>query len=220
MNILLIEDDLNLRHSVSEFLKNEGFKIETAANCNEARQKSISDYQLILLDWGLPDGQGIDLLKEWGKLGFTTKVIFLTAKADVIDRVLGLEMGAHDYLTKPFDPRELVARIRVQLRDTQNIKHPQTIKLNDIQISIEKREASYKGQSLTLTKMEFDLLAFLLNNPDKPFTREELLNSVWGYDQYPTTRTVDNHILQLRQKTKNEYFETVYGIGYRFRVNK
>lgn len=217
MRILLVEDEKNLRDSVQIFLKNENFQVDTAENYQQAQAKNISLYDLVILDWGLGDGQGIDLLKEWRSANVKVKVLFLTARADILDRVLVLELGAQDYLVKPFDPRELLARIRVQLRDIQSVRQSSSLDFNPLNIDLALREVYYRGQLITLTKMEFELLLFLAQSPNRPFSREELLNSVWGYENFPSTRTVDNHILQLRQKIDANYFETIHGIGYRFK---
>ena len=217
MRILLVEDEKNLRDSVQIFLKNENFQVDTAENYQKAQAKNISLYDLVILDWGLGDGQGIDLLKEWRSANEKVKVLFLTARADILDRVLVLELGAQDYLVKPFDPRELLARIRVQLRDIQSVRQSSSLDFNPLNIDLALREVYYRGQLITLTKMEFELLLFLAQSPNRPFSREELLNSVWGYENFPSTRTVDNHILQLRQKIDANYFETIHGIGYRFK---
>lgn len=215
MNILLVEDEKNLRESIAEFLKNEGYHIESVASYKQALQKDPNLHDLIILDWNLTDGQGIDLLKLWRKTS-KIKVLLLTARADIVDRVLGLELGAQDYLTKPFDPRELLARIRVQLRAeiTEKVK---TLAFGHLKIQEDLREVFFKETKVTLTKMEYDLLLFLVTNPNKPFSRDELLNAVWGMENFPSTRTVDNHILQLRNKLHPEYFETIHGIGYRFK---
>lgn len=173
---------------------------------------------LVLLDWMLPDGQGIDLLRDLRNKGLKVPVIFLTAKADVIDKVLGLESGANDYVTKPFEPRELLARVRLRLRSTSSqAVESDALHSGGIEVNDREKRVFYRRQEVNLTKMEYLLLKLFLENPGRVFSREELLNKVWGYDSYPTTRTVDNHVLQLRQKLKESYFETVRGIGYRFR---
>lgn len=213
MNILIVDDEASLLSNLSSFLSTEGFKIFTAANFSEAKSFNLKSIDLVVLDWMLPDGAGIDLLKEWRKKGISKPVIFLTAKADIVDKVLGLESGSNDYITKPFDPRELLARIRIHFRD--NMKSE--IVVNNISINLDDRVIKFEGKQLDLTKTEFELLKFLMSNPNKVFSRDEILQSVWGYDQFPTTRTVDVHIMQLRQKFKPEFFETVHGIGYRMK---
>ena len=164
----------------------------------------------------LPDGEGIDYLKE---IKGETPIIMLTARADLIDKVLGLEGGASDYLTKPFEPRELIARIRVQLRSASekaNEPEREELKLNHIHFKLSERKIFYHERELTFTKMEFDLLYLLATHPNQVFSREKLLDKVWGYENYPTTRTVDTHVLQIRQKLDPSVIETVRGVGYRF----
>lgn len=221
MKLLLVEDDENLAKSLVEYLTREQFFVEHARSIAEAKTKTSTSIQIILLDWMLPDGQGIDYLKWLRAEKVTAPIIFLTARTDLIDRVLGLESGANDYITKPFEPRELLARIRVQMRSYE--KKPsalQHLELGHFRLQLESREAFYKGELMDLTKKEYDLLCYFAVSPNRVFSREELLNAVWGYENYPTTRTVDTHILQLRQKSSDEYFETVRGVGYRFRIGE
>ncbi len=218
--ILLVEDDYSLRTGLTESLVSEGFDVTTAEHLTEAREKNILDFDLILLDWMLPDGQGIDFLKEV-KAQTKVPVIMLTARTDLIDKVIGLESGANDYITKPFESRELTARIRVQLRDNskQSIEEEPTAEVLNIgllKMNTNLREVSYKGEEVILTKMEFDLIYLLATNTKQVFSREKLLDKVWGYDNYPTTRTVDTHVLQLRQKLSNDVIDTIRGVGYRF----
>lgn len=224
--ILLAEDEVNVRKPLEDYLRKEGFHVVEAASLREAETKIADAPDVILLDWMLPDGQGIELLKKWRRAGVLTPTILLTSRADLVDKVLGLELGANDYVTKPFEPRELVARIRVQLRQIEITQTPakaqkeQRVDVSGISLNVTTHEATYTGTILGLTKTEFELLRVFLESPNQVFSREELLKKVWGYDQYPTTRTVDTHILQLRQKTKPDFFETVHGIGYRFRPTK
>ena len=215
MKILLIEDDRNLSASLADYLTRELFHVTAVYSCAEAAVTEPNDYDLIILDWNLKDGHGIDLLKNWKVNHVRTPTIFLTAKADLTDKVLSLESGAADYMTKPFEPRELLARIRVQLRDQK--PSAEILKLSQFQINFTGREVSTTKGAIPFSKTEFELLCFLVKNPEKVFSREELLREVWGYNSSPTTRTVDTHILQLRQKLKPEFFETVHGIGYRFK---
>jgi DNA-binding response OmpR family regulator len=220
MNVLLIEDDKNLAESLLTYLKMEGFNVTHCDNLEKARLESHSEFKLIILDWMLPDGQGIDFLKELRDGECTTPVIMLTARADLIDKVIGLESGANDYMTKPFEPRELIARIRVQLRLSKPVTEENLsdiVEINGIIIDSLKRIVTFNNEEVTLTKMEFDLIKLLASYPDRPFSRDELLNKVWGFENYPTTRTVDTHILQLRNKFDETFIETVRGIGYKFK---
>lgn len=217
--ILIIEDDPILLESLTKYLQKEGYSTEHASTFADANKKIDDTFAIVILDWMLPDGQGVDLVKEIRKTMPKLPIILLTARNELIDKIVGLEFGANDYLTKPFEPRELLARIRVQIRTCFQLKVPQRPELlfgNGISMNLESRSVQYKDQPINLTKMEFELLRLFLENPGKVFPRESLLNKVWGYDNFPTTRTVDNHIVQLRQKIESNYFETIRGIGYRF----
>jgi len=220
--ILVIEDDENLGATLKSFLRDEGHNVELASTLARARGLNLTDYALIILDWMLPDGQGIDFLREIRSNGHNGPVIMLTARTEVIDKVVGLESGADDYLTKPFEPRELAARIRVQLRH-KNVKGEvdpdvlEVITLGELRIDLGRREITFKGELKEFTKMEFDFLVLLAESPNRAFSREEILNKVWGYENYPSTRPVDTHVLQIRQKLYDELIETVRGVGYRLR---
>jgi DNA-binding response OmpR family regulator len=223
--ILLVEDEVNVSGPLADYLAKEGFRVARAGTLAEAETRlEEARPELVLLDWMLPDGQGIELLKRLRARGLEVPTILLTARAELVDKVLGLELGANDYVTKPFEPRELVARIRVQLRAAEpGARAPvgeSPLERAGIRMEPRSREVRYEGKMLELTKTEYELLRVFLENPNQVFSREELLKQVWGYEQYPTTRTVDTHILQLRQKTKALLFETVHGIGYRFRCGR
>ncbi len=218
--ILLVEDELNIATPLIQFLSAEGFQVSLANSIQAANQAGTS-WDLCLLDWMLPDGQGVDLLRGWRTSGVEAPVIFLTAKADVIDKVLGLELGADDYLTKPFEPRELLARIHARLRQTNKqtrIQDTNADRLITGALVIDRStmRVTYNETAISLTKMEFELLKFFVENAGKVFSRDEILDLVWGYESYPTTRTVDTHVLQLRQKLCAELIETMRGVGYRF----
>lgn len=219
--ILLVEDDQNLGASLNSFLKSEGMDVLWCKSLQEAREAQSFERELVILDWMLPDGQGIDFLKEIRGKGSFVPVIMLTARADLIDKVIGLETGANDYVTKPFEPRELIARIRVQLRiqTTEPQAATSSIVRGELKIDLDTREVMFKGDKVELTKMEFDFLKLLAETPNRAFSRDEILNKVWGYEHFPTTRTVDTHVLQLRQKLSDELIETVRGIGYRFKFS-
>jgi DNA-binding response OmpR family regulator len=210
--ILVVEDDSALASGLKEYLSKEGFEVQLAHKLESVRGKT-PNVDLIILDWMLPDGQGIDYLRELRASANWTPVLFLTAKADLVDKVLGLESGANDYLVKPFELRELLARVRAQLRKPE--KQSELLTGRGLILHLKSRDVQFRGNKIETTRKEFDLLALLLSNPDKVFTRDELLNKVWGLENFPTTRTVDTHVLQLRQKIHNDIIITVRGIGYR-----
>lgn len=217
--ILLVEDDFNLGQIIDDSLQKEGFNIIRAKSISEAKELFSKEINLILLDWMLPDGQGLDFLKELRSKEIQTPIIMLTARTDLIDKVLGLESGANDYITKPFELRELVARIRVQLRTHLGNKKSNvtnSLSICGLEMDNQQRSCIFNDHEITLTKMEFDLLYLLASSPKQTFSREKLLDKVWGLENYPTTRTVDTHVLQLRHKLSSDIIETVRGIGYRF----
>jgi len=217
--VMLVEDDENVGVSLKKHLEDEGYSVSLAPNLKSARSLKDGDFSLVILDWMLPDGQGIDFLKEMRADYPQIPIIMLTAKTELIDKVLGLESGANDYITKPFEPRELVARIRVQLRENKNNveKEIKLIEVHTLKIDLEKRDVTFNEKILELTKMEYDLLRLLAESPGRVFSREEILNKVWGFENYPSTRTVDTHVLQLRQKISEDIIETMRGIGYRLK---
>jgi DNA-binding response OmpR family regulator len=219
--ILLVEDEPHIRAPLSDQLALEGYTVTavgTAAEAYRAAQSTPPD--LVLLDWMLPDGQGLDLLAKWRREGLTAPVIFLTARAELADKVLGLEMGADDYVTKPFEPRELASRIRARLRGARKLEREpdDVLALGGVRMTLSTREVTFRGHGVAMTRMEYELLRVLLERPGRVFTREELLNEVWGYDSTPTTRTVDTHVLQLRTKLEPSFIESVRGVGYRVKA--
>ena len=223
--ILVIDDEVHIREGLAQFLEKEGFAVTCVENITQAKSKAVNAFDGVILDWSLPDGMGIDLLRGWRAEDILVPVIMLTAKSQLIDKVVGLELGADDYMTKPFEPRELVARLRARLRgsaarsqDPSLAKTTTTVSANGIELHLQSHEVMYEGKTVELTKMEWGLLRLLMENQNRVYTRDELLKAVWGLENYPTTRTVDNHILQLRQKFSENFFETVRGVGYRFRT--
>jgi DNA-binding response OmpR family regulator len=220
-SILLVEDDLSLAGSLKQFLEREGFRVSVAGSAEEAAERLKGNFDVIVLDWMLPDQQGIDFLREIRKTDSRVPVLLLTARTELVDKVLGLEAGANDYITKPFEPRELTARIRAQLRGQQAPEAPsERVSCGDVELHDNSKKVFFRGKEIPTTKMEYLLLKLFVENPEKVFSRDELLNKVWGYDSYPTTRTVDNHVFQLRQKLEESMFETVRGIGYRLKMTK
>jgi DNA-binding response OmpR family regulator len=221
--VLVVEDHENLRVSLQDYILKDGHQVHVADCLQIAKEKLSFKPDLIVLDWMLPDGQGLDFLTEIRKQGLNTPVIFLTARAELVDKVLGLEMGANDYMTKPFEPRELLVRIRVQLRNREQVgssfagEESHFLRLGSLSIDRIKHQIFFGDRSIDLVKKEYDLLVLLAESPGKVFSRDEILNKVWGYDVFPTTRTVDTHIMLLRQKIHNDLIETVRSVGYKLK---
>lgn len=215
--LLLVEDDKNLADGLLVSLEQAGYECLHAERISE-----VADLwpkaDIVVLDRQLPDGDSVEHLKEWKNIS-DVPVILLTALVTVKDKVAGLDSGANDYLTKPFAEAELFARIRAQLRspDSADQDEKDRVVTEDLIIDKGTREVFYKDESITLTRTEFDLLLFLASNLGRVFTRDELLDHVWGYNHFPTTRTVDTHVLQLRQKLPGLEIETLRGVGYKMK---
>lgn len=215
--LLLVEDDKNLADGLLVSLEQAGyecFHAETLAQVDPLWEKA----DLVILDRQLPDGDSVERLPKWKELK-NVPVILLTALVTVKDKVSGLDAGANDYLTKPFAEAELFARIRAQLRFPDDDDNEQANKVITSNLVIDKatREVFCDEQTIMLTRTEFDLLLFLASNLGRVFTRDELLDHVWGYNHFPTTRTVDTHVLQLRQKIPSVDIETLRGVGYKMK---
>jgi DNA-binding response OmpR family regulator len=219
--VLVVEDEVHVASSLRDLLERDGYTVVLAGTLAEARRAlasaAASPIDVMLLDWRLPDGEGIDLLKELRKTS-DLPVLLVTARVEVIDRVLGLEIGADDYVMKPFEPRELLARLKARLRSRRTNDAPRrSVECAGVHMNLETRAVTFEGKDVPTTRMEFGLLALLLEHPGRVFSREELLNHVWGYERTPTTRTVDTHVVQLRTKLRADLIESVRGIGYRLR---
>ena len=225
--ILIVEDELHMRMGLMDNLQYEGYHVELAEDGEKGLQKiQTGHYDLILLDAMMPRMSGFDVCRHARKLGVKTPIIFLTAKGEEIDKVLGLEIGADDYITKPFSLRELLARVKAILRRAETMGSELTSEgitsaaIGRLDIDFRKYEAFEDGKPVKLSHKEFDILKFLLENKNEIVSRADLLEFVWGYEAQPTTRTVDNFILKLRQKTEINPNEpkiiiTVHGIGYK-----
>ncbi|MCG9630147.1 response regulator transcription factor VxrB [Vibrio fortis] len=215
--LLLVEDDKNLADGLLVSLEQAGYECLHAELISEV-EGYWEQADLVILDRQLPDGDSVDSLPGWKKKK-DIPVILLTALVTVKDKVAGLDSGANDYLTKPFAEAELFARIRAQLRlpDAEDQDTSKVI-AQDLVIDKATREVFFKDQEVTLTRTEFDLLLFLASNLGRVFTRDELLDHVWGYNHFPTTRTVDTHVLQLRQKLPGLEIETLRGVGYKMKA--
>ncbi|SHO54507.1 response regulator transcription factor VxrB [Vibrio quintilis] len=214
--LLLVEDDKNLADGLLVSLEQAGYNCLHAETIAEVKP-SWEQADLVILDRQLPDGDSVEHLEDWKKLK-DIPVILLTALVTVKDKVAGLDSGANDYLTKPFAEAELFARIRAQLRTPDGQNDDSKVATTDLIIDKATREVNYKGEFITLTRTEFDLLLFLASNLGRVFTRDELLDHVWGYNHFPTTRTVDTHVLQLRQKLPGLEIETLRGVGYKMKA--
>ncbi|MBU9709245.1 response regulator transcription factor [Paenibacillus sp. AK121] len=222
--ILIIEDDAPIADLLSYGLSMEGFQTCIAAS-GAAGMHELQSFQpdLLLLDWMLPDQSGLDICKKV-TTNYNIPICMITAKSDITDKILGLEFGADDYITKPFDLREVVARIRTILRRVEQASSPDrettkaVIRFKNIEVIEEERLVQKKGRPVELTPKEFDLLMMLVKHPGKTFSRSELLDLVWGYHFAGDTRTVDTHIQRLRKKLDDtECIATVFGIGYKFK---
>ncbi len=220
--ILIVDDEPRIREVVANYLRRDGYLVETAVDGTTARDL-LAEFRpdLLVLDLMLPAVSGFDILTEVRRAG-DLPVIVLTARAEESDRVAGLELGADDYVVKPFSPRELVARVRTVLRRTNAKPTARPVEHDGIQVDTARRVATVEGRTVDLTARDFDLLAFLVANPHYAFSRGDLLESVWGSSaewQDPATVTV--HVRRIRQKiepdTQNpRWLQTVWGIGYRF----
>jgi DNA-binding response OmpR family regulator len=221
--ILVVEDDVPVQKALRRLLESEGYSVEI---CGDG-QKALDAFRaappiLVLLDLRLPGMPGRDVCREMRRDSATIPIIILTATTDVVDKVVLLELGADDYVTKPFSPRELLARARRALQRTQ--QEPavtEVFSFDDVAVDFAKMELTRGGQPVAMTAQEFKILKFFAHNIERVVSREELLRDVWGYQNYPSTRTVDNHILKIRQKLEKEpafpvHFRTVHGAGYKF----
>jgi two-component system alkaline phosphatase synthesis response regulator PhoP len=223
--LLLVEDDPTLRQALTFNLTREGYEVTSAADGEAALEAARSDrLDLILLDVMLPGMSGVEVLRVLRREGVATPVIILSAKGDEIDRVVGLKVGADDYIAKPFSRPELLARIeavlRRQRREAEDPEHRQELVLGAVRIDVARREVTVDAEPVHLTTKEFDLLAHMAASPGRIFTRDQLLARIWGYDYVGDGRTVDVHVSWLRGKLRgrggHDHFRTVRGVGYAF----
>jgi DNA-binding response OmpR family regulator len=220
--ILVVEDDPAVQKALKRLFEGEGYTVEVQSNGKSALESfQAAPPAVVILDLRLPKLSGGDVCKEIKAQAPTLPIVVLSATSDVSDKVLLLELGADDYVTKPFSPRELLARVRAALRHTSRTATVNLVSFDGITIDFKKMEVMREGKVVVLTAQEFKTLQFLVQNADRVIGRDELLNEVWGYQNYPSTRTVDNHILKLRQKLERDpaspvHFRTVHGMGYKF----
>ena len=219
--VLVIDDDASLRDTIGLLLEKEGFRPVLAEDGKQGfRQALTLKPALILVDLRMPGMSGVEVCKQLRAAGMKTPLIVLSAIGDEIDKVLLLEIGADDYVVKPFGTRELLARIRALLRRTSP-GDTKVLTFADVEIDVTRRIVSKHGEELKLTRAEYNLLTYFLQNPDRALSRDMILNSVWGYESFPNTRTVDAHVVRLRQKLEADpecprHFLTLHKVGYRF----
>ena len=221
--ILVVDDEVNILELVKLYLGNDGYQVETVSRGAEAIAKVASmNPDIVILDLMLPDIDGYQVCRQIRNKS-NVPILMLTARKEDVDKIIGLEMGADDYLTKPFNPRELVARIRAILRRVQSgQKESEIVELGNLRIDLARHETSVKGISVDLRTKEYALLITLAQNPGIVFSRDKLLEMVWGFDYYGETRTVDVHINHLRDKLNgsNVNIETLRGTGYKMTVSE
>ena len=218
--VLLVDDESDMRQLVGMYLDNFGYEWGEAENGKEALQKlETNHYDFVVLDIMMPEMDGISVCKEIRKTS-DVPIIFLTAKGEEWNRVNGLRMGADDYIVKPFSPGELIARMEAVLRRYTKQEQQEELQFGPILINEKSRRIEANGETISLTVKEFDLLYFLCQHHGQVFSREQLLEKVWGYDYAGSTRTVDTHVKTMRLKLgeSGNYIQTVWGVGYKFEV--
>ena len=221
--ILIVEDEPDMATGLRDNLEFEGYDVRIARDGEEALESAAEVVpNLILLDLMLPRRNGLDVCRELRRRGIHVPIIMLTARGQETDKVVGLEIGADDYVTKPFSVRELMARVHVQLRRIASETAPiEDFRFGEVELDFRRQYAAKAGQMLHLTAREFDILRYFAQRRGETVSRDELLDKVWGLRAYPLSRTVDNHIAKLRQKIERlpaepEYLITVHGLGYKF----
>jgi len=221
--ILLVEDEPGLVLTLRDRLTREGYSVDTTSDGESGLERAAGEaFDLVLLDVMLPRLGGFDVLKELRRRGVDTPVIMLTARGQVVDKVVGLKLGADDYVTKPFEMVELLARIEAKLRRAPLTPHPsEGFQFDGVRVDFRRAEVTREGEAIDLSAREFQLLKYFVEHRGATLTREELLNEVWGYNSMPSTRTVDVHVAWLRQKIEPnprhpQYILTVHGMGYKF----
>jgi two-component system alkaline phosphatase synthesis response regulator PhoP len=221
--ILIVEDEPNMVAGLRDNFEYEGYEVFTAADGQEGLAKALkTSPDLIVLDVMMPKMSGLEVCKQLKAKRPSIPIIMLTARSQEVDKVVGLELGADDYVTKPFSIRELLARVKAVLRRSQTLPREQeSYSFGQVQVNLRTCQVQRAGKPVECTGKEFDLLRYFLCHPGETLSRERLLEDVWGYEHYPTTRTVDTHLVRLRQKFEPNpeaprFFLTVHGIGYKF----
>lgn len=220
--ILVVEDELAMRTALRDVLEGEGYRVLTAADGENGLERALEEKpDLILLDIMMPKLDGFAVCAELRRRGNVVPILMLTAKGQVEDRVTGLDVGADDYLVKPFSTEELMARVRALLRRVHRQTHaPARLKLGPVEIDLARQTATRGRKELHLTAKEFAMLRLMAETPGEPISRDRFLDVVWGYTAFPTTRTVDNHVASLRAKLEDDpdeprWLKTVHGVGYK-----
>lgn len=222
--ILIVEDEKNIRELIEFNIENAGYKALTAADGKEALELLSEEIDLVVLDLMLPEIDGMEVCRRMRGSEELRQIpiIMLTAKGEEVERILGLEMGADDYMTKPFSPRELIARIKAIFRrikefktDSEKIKD-EIVEAGKLKLDIPRHEVIFEDEKIVLTPKEFELLRYLVINQGRVLSRNLLLEKIWGYEYAGDTRTVDVHVRRLRKKIKADYIATVRGVGYKF----
>ena len=220
--ILIIEDETPMRTALEDVLAAEGYRVISAADGQSGLHRAITEKpDLILLDVMMPKLDGFAVCAELRRISNSVPVLMLTAKGQIDDRVRGLDVGADDYLVKPFSTEELLARVRALLRRFQRqTQAPTQLKLGEVEIDLARQTATRGKKSIHLTAKEFSMLRLMAERPGEPVSREKFLDAVWGYAAFPTTRTVDSHVASLRRKLETDpnaprWIKTVHGVGYK-----
>ena len=221
--ILIVEDEPGMVAGLRDNFEFEGYQVLSAMDGVAGLERALADSpDLVILDVMMPRMSGLDVCKQLKSKRPAIPIIMLTARGQEVDKVVGLELGADDYVTKPFSIRELLARVKAVLRRSGSLpKDKDRFSFGDVEVNLRSCQVSRRGRSLDFSSKEFDLLKYFLCHPGEALTRDRLLEEVWGYDKFPTTRTVDAHIVRLRQKLEPRpedprFFLTVHGTGYKF----
>jgi DNA-binding response OmpR family regulator len=221
--ILIVEDEPNMVAGLRDNFEFEGYQVLTAADGVAGLERALSESpDIVILDVMMPRMSGLDVCKQLKAKKPSMPIIMLTARGQEVDKVVGLELGADDYVTKPFSIRELLARVKAVLRRAGTIpKQGEKFAFGEVEVNLRNCQVSRKGKALDFSSKEFELLKYFLNHPGETLSRDRLLEDVWGYDRFPTTRTVDAHIVRLRQKVEPKpedprFILTVHGTGYKF----
>ena len=225
-HILLVEDEPGLVLTLTDRLESEGYRVTSEEKGDTGMQRALGEsFDLMILDVMLPNKSGLDICQEVRKRDIQTPVIMLTAKGQVVDKVVGLKLGADDYLTKPFEMPELMARVEALLRrstlQAKEVNKADQYEFGETSVDFRKAEVIREGKNIDLSAKEFQLLRYFIEHRGATLSRDELLNEVWGYDALPSTRTIDVHVAWLRQKLepnprRPQYILTVHGLGYKF----